>query len=525
VRKYWTVRAAAAAAVAVTGVVIPARIAVSAPAVTCSPSLQKVALSPASVPGGAGSAVTATLSCATPRALTIGLKGFAGVSVPSALHVAVGKSSASAGIATATTKTARRGWIVATLGSVRHQALLTIGVTPRTCPSPVLASATLPALATVGDHPVLALRLSCAAGAAVHLSVKSGNANVPVPATVTIGRYYSAANIALAPKAAPSGQYKSTITVHYGTRTLTRVITVNPGISKLVVSPFPNHVNGFMADIVLTGNAPAGGTTVTLKSGNSAVVMPASITIPAGFAFEVTGPTTISGVTQNTVVTLSATVGSRTASATVTVYAPWNTSDTLTISPAFVAGPVILYGQTVQDQFTVELSNPAPSSAAGGSTGVTVAISSDNPDVVVEGASRTVLIQAGFTTATALVGTASVASPVHAHLTATVGGTAVSASVPVTLEPGLTAVTAPATITGGDSATGTITLAGSVDVASTVELTSSSDNLTVPASVVIQPGQSLVTFPITTTAGAPGQQVIIHASLPGSDGGTTVTLS
>jgi hypothetical protein len=409
---------------------------------------------------------------------------------------------------------------------VRREALLTIGVTPKTCASPVLASATLPALANVGVHPVLALRLSCAAGAAVHLSVRSGNANIPVPATVTIGKYYSAATVSLTPKAFPPGQYKSTITVHSATKTLTRAITINPGISKLVVNPFPDHVNGFMADIVLTGNAPAGGTKVTLKSGNSVVAMPASITVPAGFASEVIGPAAINGVTQNTVVTLSATVGSRTASATVTVYAPWNTSDTLTISPAFVAGPVIVYGQTVQDQFTVELSNPAPSSGAtGGSSGITVAISSDNPDVVVEGTSRSVIIQAGFTTATALVDTVPVAGPVHAHLTATVTGSAVSASVPVTLEPSLTAVTAPATISGGDSATGAITLAGSVDVASTVALTSSSDNLTVPASVVIQPGRSSATFPLTTTAGAPGQEVIIHASLPGSDAATTVTLT
>jgi hypothetical protein len=146
---------------------------------------------------------------------------------------------------------------------------------------------------------------------------------------------------------------------------------------------------------------------------------------------------------------------------------------------------------------------------------------------VVEGTSRSVIIWAGNTTATAMVDTSSVTSPVHAHLTATVSmaGTSVSASVPVTLEPGLTTVAAPATIVGGDSATGTITLAGAVDVASTVELTSSSDNLAVPSRVVIQPGESSATFPITTKAAPPGAEVIIHASLPGSDTGTSVTLS
>jgi hypothetical protein len=43
--------------------------------------------------------------------------------------------------------------------------------------------------------------------------------------------------------------------------------------------------------------------------------------------------------------------------------------------------------------------------------------------------------------------------------------------------------------------------------------------------VVIQPGQSPATFPITTKAAAPGEQAIISASLPGLQVGILVTLS
>jgi hypothetical protein len=234
-------------------------------------------LSPASLPGGAGSTVTATLSCAASRALTISLRGFAGATVPAALHVAIGKPSASAAITTATTKTAHRGWIVATLGSVHQQALLTIGVTPKTCASPALASAALPTLAYVGDHPVLALRLTCAAGATVRLSLTSSNASLPVPATATISKYYSAANIALAPKAYQPGQYKSTLSVHYGSRTLGRAITVNPGLSLFALDPVSSGPNNSSPNILFTGDLPAGGVVVQLKSDNAAITVPATV--------------------------------------------------------------------------------------------------------------------------------------------------------------------------------------------------------------------------------------------------------
>jgi hypothetical protein len=94
----------AAFALLVAGVVTamqPAQATLGAPA-ACSPTLRGVTLAPASVPGGASSTVTATVGCAPAKALTVALVGFNGAHVPSGLHVAAGKTSASGTITTAT---------------------------------------------------------------------------------------------------------------------------------------------------------------------------------------------------------------------------------------------------------------------------------------------------------------------------------------------------------------------------------------------------------------------------------------
>ena len=95
---------------------------------------------------------------------------------------------------------------------------------------------------------------------------------------------------------------------------------------------------------------------------------------------------------------------------------------------------------------------------------------------------------------------ASVTSPVHTEIDASVDG--VTASIPVTVEPGLASITVPASIVGGASSTGTVNLAGPVDIATTVDLScvclSHPGVLTVPPSVTIPAGQSSATFPITT---------------------------
>ena len=474
---------------------------------TCPPALRAISLSPASVPGGAPSTVTATLRCAATKAQTIALTGFPGTRVPAALHMAVGKISASGTITTATRKAAVRGWITGTLGNSRQRALLTIGVTPKTCKSPALSAVSLPSLAYVGDHVVLAVKLTCPSTSAVRLSLASTDApasapRIPMPATVTIGAYYSAANIVLTPKAYQPGQYKSTVSVRFGGRTLSHTITVDPGLSVFANtgdSCSPNTVNPY---IYFTGDIPSGGLTVKLKSDNAAITVPATVafTRPSSIGGQISG-VTVKSVTKDTKVTLSATLGSRTLTLSIVLLRPWQSGDKITLTSP---GPGPFYGPSYGYEYFVYLSHPAPT----GGNGLAGTATTDHPSDV-QNLSSGVNVVPGCDNATISFDVPYESHPVHATVTVSLGGS--TATTSLTIEPSLATVTIPATIVGGQASTGTVTLAGAPDAPDTVYLQSSWGILTVPGSVTIPAGQTSVKFPITTVTVTSDSQVFVSA--------------
>jgi hypothetical protein len=481
-------------------------------AAACSPTLHGVSLSPASVPGGAPSTVTATLTCSAKKAQTITLKGFPGTRVPAALHVAAGRISATGTITTATRKAAVRGWIIGTLGKTSRRALLTVGVTPKTCKSPALSAASLPSLAYVGDHVVLAVKLTCTPARAVRLSLASTDAPtaapvIPVPATVTIGAYYRAVNIVLAPKTYLPGQYRSTVSVRYGGRTISRTITVDPGLSEFANSPDSCSPDSVNLSIFFTGEIPSSGLTVKLKSDNAAITVPATVpfTQQGSLGGGVAG-VTVKSVSKNTRVTLTATLGSRTLTVSIVLLASWRSGDKITLIPS--PGPGPFYGPSFGYEYLVYLSNPAPASGLAGTA------TTDHPNDVQNLMSQ-VDVTPGCTSTVISFEVPYESAPVHAGVTVSIGGS--TAATSVTIEPSLASVALPATIVGGQSGTGTVTLAGAPDVPETVYLQSTWGILTVPQSVTIPAGQTSATFPITTVAVTSDSQVTVIASHNVSD--------
>ncbi len=117
----------------------------------------------------------------------------------------------------------------------------------------------------------------------------------------------------------------------------------------------------------------------------------------------------------------------------------------------------------------------------------------------------------GFVNGFADINTANVTSAVHTELDATVDG--VSATLPITIEPGLSTLTVPASVTGGDSFSATVSLAGPVDTDTTIALESLDGILTVPGLVTIAAGHSSVTFTATTGQVATATDVGIVAML------------
>ena len=273
----------------------------AASAAACRPALTKITVSPATVPGGASSRVAVTLSCDTPAAVAIHLSGFKGVTVPSALHVKRGKSSATTTIRTAVRASTKHGSIGATLGRSHRKAVLTVTRTPPSCRTPSLVGFAAPRLMYVGNRSVATIRLSCAPTTPIRLSLKSTNPDLRVPAAVMIGRYYDTATVPLDPRADEAGQYTATLRVTYKSTTLAGSVTVEPGLSLFSIPPC-SEPNCVQPEVLFTGTVPAGGLTVRLASSNPAIVVPATFTAAAGSVgggFNVT----VQPVTKNTTVT------------------------------------------------------------------------------------------------------------------------------------------------------------------------------------------------------------------------------
>lgn len=423
--KHWKARVAAALVAAAAAIVIPLRMAATAPAATCSPALQSVTLAPASVPGGASSTVTANLNCVTSKALAVRLRGFSGVTVPASLTVAAGHASGSAAIKTAATKTARKGWIVGTLGKVSHERLLTVAVTPKTCASPSLKELYLYSLTYVGDHPVLWVAINCYAGAPVRVSLKSTSAYLLVPVTATISKYYTSVYVQLTPKAYAAGAYKATISVHYASKTLSTPLTVFPGLSRIWATSSNDGHDSVDFAVELTGKAPQSQSLdmtkpVELWFPDTSITVPAGTTVGhlAGIADDIPAPLTL---------TLSATLGHRTLRTTVTILPPvFGSRASMTIlSGVFNENTYILIPSGTDGVSAwVVLSEPAPPD------GVAVTITAGDPAVHGTG---TITIPAGQRSKELMLGADRVTTLVNTTLTATADG--VTATMPVVIQP------------------------------------------------------------------------------------------
>lgn len=495
---------AALALAAISGAVEPASAA--AAVASCHPALRAITAAPASVPGGAPVEVTASLTCATAKPWAVTLTGSAGVTAPRSVTVPAGKTSGSAAVRTATSKKTIRRGVTAAVGTERKTATLTITPTPKTCANPALRLVSLPASGYVGGHPALTVELSCAAAAPVRISLKSSSGFLPVPASVTIGAYYASATVALTPRADEAGQFQATVTVTRGTTVARKTITVDPGVSEVAISPGGGYPDQIQLEVLSTGIVPAGGLTVRLASSSPAVTVPASFLIPAGSVGSQIPGLAVHQVSRNTAVTLSATLGGMTKSASYVLVPPWSGGDSVAIEPENGPGP--LYGLENYIGYSIALSNPAPAS------GLTADVTFGDPNALQFFTPPPIAFVPGQATVYFEVDAANVTAPVHTTISVTVDGA--TAKTPVTIEPGLASFTLPATLstgTTGAAGTGTITLAGPVDTATTVGLQSTWGILAVPSNVTVPAGKSSATFPISVVPVTTDSPVSIVASL------------
>lgn len=279
-------------------------------------------------------------------------------------------------------------------------------------------------------------------------------------------------------------------------------VTITPAsLSSVVVTP-GSVLGGGRANgtVRLNGQAGPSNVTVSLASADPAVVVPASVTIPAGSSSAPFVVTT-KPVASTTDVTIAA---GGTVSTSLKVVAASLRS--LTLSRNTVPGGTKAVA-------TVFLDSPAPVG------GTTVTLASDNSAASLP----TILtVPAGQTSRAVDVTTTPVASNVDATLSATLGGTTKSAVLTVTAAQ-LTSlsVTPNSTVGGpGHGLRATLTLSAPAPTGG-VAVAMNSDNIAVqvPSSVIIPAGQRTVTF----TAPTSGVDSIATCKLTATLGVTTLT--
>jgi len=252
--------------------------------------------------------------------------------------------------------------------------------------------------------------------------------------------------------------------------------------------------------------AKAGGSVVSLSSSSSAVVVPASVTVPAGATSQSFSLNT-APVTGNTVATLTANDGLAPRTTSITVKAP--------IALASLSAPTSVDGGQ-SFMLHVAFTDQVPA-------GTSVSLASSNAAAIAPSA---VVTSASGASVAVTVTTTPVLQDAVVTLTATWQGTSRTAAVTVrapatvqslTMTPGIT-------WTSG-SATAVVALNRAVLAATTVTLSSSNPGaLPVPATLTIPQNQGSASLTVTPTPG-PGATVFVTAALNGTSASDTLVVT
>jgi len=287
-----------------------------------TPTISSVTLSPTSVLSGNPSTGTVTLAAAAPTGgavVALSTSDPLLATVLPTVTVAAGTTSKTFTVTTFGTGTDTSAVVTATYVNT---ATGTLALTA----APLGLSAIILAPTSVQGPTVFAgtatLTQPAPAGGAVVALTSSNTAVATVPATVTVVEGALSASFPITTLTVGSST-PVTITGAYASVTKQSVLTVDPGAPALVsVALSPAIVTGgisVLGTVTLSGPAPAGGTVVTLTSGNtSAATVPASITVAPGAAvgnFTVTTNVVAASATFN----ISAAFNSVTKTAALTV--------------------------------------------------------------------------------------------------------------------------------------------------------------------------------------------------------------
>lgn len=368
-------------------------------------------LAPSSVAGGTSVLGTVTLNspaAAGGAVVTLGNTNVA-ASVPASFIIAGGATSGSFNISTSFVTAIKIGNITASYNGVTTVAKLTV--------NPLQAkSITLTPSSVAGGNNVIGkitlTGIAPPSGAVVPVTTTNPAASVPSSVTVAPGATFASFTITTTTvNATTAGLVSGT----YGGKTASATLTVKlPTMLSLTVTPTSVYAGTTgTGKVTLTGPANTGGAVVTLVSGNVAVTVPASVTVPAG-ATSVTFIARTHDIAISTGVLVTGTYNATSAHGTLTVKP--NKINKFVISPTTVKGGVSAIG-------TVTLLGIAAANE-------TVTFTSTGGSTIP--APFAITVFAGHTTGTVTIHTTATAVSVAATVTATVLSSSLGAHLTAT---------------------------------------------------------------------------------------------
>jgi len=446
---------------------------------------------------------TVTLTAAAPAAgVTVTLKSSsAAATLPASLPFTSGTITKTFPITTNSVSVATAVTITATADGAFKTTTLTVEPADPVL-SVVLSRSSETALIPLSGT----VNLTAAATGTTIVKLSSSTTDATVPATLTYSLGARSAGFTITTLQVTTSTL-ATISATGGGVTKTASFTILPGDPVSAFALSSENVTGgavITARVTLAHAAPTAGIVVTITSNSPAAMVPGTLAITSGLA---TKEFTFNTYSVATVV-----------NATISVNADGVTKSLgLTINPAsfslVITPPSVVGG--INSDGVVRL-------AAKSTANTVMSIASSSTVVTVQAAAK---ILAGATVTSFPIITKPVSANTLVTIKVLIGTVTQPATLMVTL-PAISSLTLiPTTEVGGGNPNATIKLAGPAGpTGDVVSISSSSADVTVPATVTVLAGATSVNFPMKTKAVSVATPVVITVTLGNSKISETLTL-
>ena len=349
---------------------------------------------------------------------------------------------------------------------------------------------------------------SAAPGGGFQVSLSSNNANLSVPANVTVASGQTTATFTATASTVNTDQNGVVITASAAsvTATTTLNLVAPPQLQSLSCSPSTLASNATSTCTAVLNKAVTSSTGVSLSSNNVLLTVPGSVTFTTGQTSR-TFSANSGVVAQNQTATVTASLNSVNQQFTLNLTAPAQLSGVSCSPTSFNAAGT--------SACTVSLAAPAPA-------GTSATVSSNNAKVTVPGS---VAVSTGQSSATFTATIGAPSSNQTATVTVTLNGVSRTASVSLVVPSLVSVACNPSTLGSNQSSSCTVTLSGNAGVSTVVGLASNKAALQVPASVTVAPGSSTATFSATTLTVSSNDVAVMTATLSGVNQTANINLT